>query len=87
MLFRSGQGDISGDSNTIRANGVSYAAGTVDQGSGNYANATQYWGRRGGATVPLNGREYATILRFGPMSDSERNQAERWVAQRMGVTI
>mgnify|MGYP000317171969 CR=1 FL=1 len=53
----------------------------------NYVNATEYWGRRAGSTLPFNGREYATILRFGPMSDGERNQAERWVAQRMGVTI
>lgn len=80
-------GDIGADILTCRVNGTQRATSATDQGTGNYANATTYWGRRGGASAPFNGREYATILRFGPMSDSERNQAERWVAQRMGVTI
>ena len=73
---------------TLRVNGVTPTGSAANSTSaGNFANATMYFGRRGGSTIPAKLREYATIIRFGPMSDSERNQAERWVAQRMGVTI
>lgn len=73
----------------MRANGITRAPSPSGSGpvTGNFGDRTLYIGNRGGGGLPFNGREYATILRFGPMSDSERNQAERWVAQRMGVTI
>lgn len=82
-----GVGDIANDTSALRIGGAQVATAATDQGTGTYANATTYFGRRGASLLPFNGREYAIIERFGPMSDSERNQAERWVAQRMGVTI
>ena len=82
-----GVGDIANDTSALRIGGAQVATAATDQGTGTYANATTYFGRRGASSLPFNGREYAIIERFGPMSDSERNQAERWVAQRMGVTI
>lgn len=60
-----GLGDISGDRSTLRINGVQAAQNTADQGTGNYLAYPLYIGRRGGTTLPFNGRLYSLIVRFG----------------------
>jgi hypothetical protein len=59
-----GLGDISGDTATIRINGVQADQDTADQGTGNYSTQALYIGRRNNASLPFNGRLYAFIVRF-----------------------
>lgn len=79
--------DIAGDLNRIRRNGVAGADATGDQGTGNYGSHTLYMGRRGGASVPFNGRIYAWIIIGRALTASELAQAEAWVASKTGVTL
>jgi hypothetical protein len=84
----SGTGDISGDTAIIRVNGVVSDTDTGDQGTGNYANAALYIGRRGGSTLPFNGILYTLIIRgatttTGTIADFERNL----LARRAGVVL
>ena len=63
-----GLGDISGDTSTLRLNGVQAAQNIGDQGTGNYNPAgtyTLYSGGRAGTSLFFNGRSYATL---GPIS-------------------
>lgn len=50
-----GQGKISTDTGTLRRNGTQIASAVADQGTGNFANAIVYIGRRGGTSLPFNG--------------------------------
>ena len=78
--------DIAGDSTIIRRNGTAFAAGTVDQGTGNYGNYPLYLGRRGGTTAPYDGRLYGLILRFGAnLSADTIVQTENWLNARTGA--
>jgi hypothetical protein len=61
----SSTGDIAGDLNTIRRNGVAGTNSTANQGTGNYLAYPLYIGRRGGTTLPFNGHIYSLIVRFG----------------------
>lgn len=60
-----GTADISGDRATLRINGVQAAQNTADQGTSNFLAYPLYIGRRGGTTLPFNGRLYSLIVRFG----------------------
>jgi hypothetical protein len=83
-----GIGDIAGDVATIRVNGTVAASTTTDQGTGNYLAYPLYIGRRGGSSLPLNGRIYSLILRFGAnLSASTILQTETWVGGKTGVVI
>lgn len=81
------QGNIAADVSTLRINGVAAASSSTDQGAGNYGNATVFFGARNGIASFFNGREYSNVMRFGGMTDTERDRLERWTAQRMGVSI
>ena len=81
-----GLGDISGDLVTLRANGEQVAQATTDQGTGNYSNAIVYIGRRGGTTLPFNGRLYGLVVRVGPNLDAATIAAtESWMNTRTGA--
>jgi hypothetical protein len=82
-----GIGDIAGDIDTLRVNGVVAAATTTDQGTGNYGNHVFYIGRRGGSSLPFNGRIYSLIVRGAATTASQIAQAERYIARRMGVSL
>ena len=83
-----GIGDIATDTAVLRVNGVQAASSTSDQGTGNYLAYPLYIGRRGGTTLPLNGRIYSLIVRFGAnLSASTISQTEVWVGGKTGVTI
>ena len=80
--------DISGPSATFRVDGVQRARTTSSQGTGNYIASPLYIGRRGGTTLPFNGRIYSLIVRFGPNLDAQRiRQVERYVAEKTGVSV
>jgi hypothetical protein len=67
-------------------NGVAVTSAT-DQGTGNFGNYPLYFGRRGGSTLPFNGREYQTIIRGAASSALQITQAERFVGNKMGITL
>lgn len=68
---------IGGDSLGLRVNGSQVAQFTANQGSGNYLAYPLYIGRRGGTTLPFNGRLYSLIVRFGsnlPIATIEKTE-------------
>ncbi|MCJ7824969.1 MAG: LamG domain-containing protein, partial [Anaerolineales bacterium] len=81
-----GLGDISGDLATLRINGTQAAQSTADQGTGNFLAYPLYIGRRGGTTLPFNGRLYPMIVRFGPTLTTEQiEQTETYVNSKTGA--
>lgn len=80
--------DISGDSATLRVNGAEAASSTADQGTGNYLTYLHYIGRRGGTTLPYNGRIYGLVVRYGPnLSTAQIESLEDWTASKTGIVI
>jgi hypothetical protein len=83
-----GIGDIAADTAILRANGAVASTSAVDQGTGNYLAYPLYIGRRAGSTLPLNGRIYSMIVRFGAnLSASTILQTETWVGDKTGINI
>jgi len=72
------QGDISGDIARLRANGTVAQTSTADQGTGNYGNYPLYIGRRGGTTLPFNGRIYQLIVRGAESNAGQIAAGEAW---------
>lgn len=91
----SGSFDIAGASRATeifpRINGAAASLsgfGAADAGTGNFLAYPLYIGRRGGTSLPFNGRLYGLITRFGAnLTADQISQAERWMAQRTGVTL
>ena len=77
-----GLGDISGDRNTFRINGTQVGQVTTDQGTGNYGNYPLFIGRRGGTTLPFNGRDYGIIIVGKAASASEITDTELWLSDK-----
>ena len=82
-----GLGDISGDSTIIRKDGVEITETTTDQGTGNFGSYPLYFGRRGGSSLPFNGREYQTVIRSRLLSTAELSSLETFIAAKTGVTL
>ena len=80
-----GQGDISGDSVTIRVNGTAGSPGTADQGTGNYGNLAFNIGARGGSSVFFNGRLTSLIVRGAASSAAEIAATEAYINARTGA--
>ena len=80
-------GDISGDVNRMRIDGVQVAETLTDQGTGNYGNFVLNFGRRNNTSFPFNGREYQTVMRSRLLSAPERADLEAYVAAKTGVTL
>lgn len=78
-------GDISGDIVTLRINGTQVAQSTADQGTGNYANAVLYIGRRGGSSLPFNGRLYSLIIRGAQSTNAQIASTEIYVNSKTGA--
>ena len=79
--------DISGASLTTRVNSASVATNTNTTGSGNFANAAIYFGRRNNASLPFNGIEFGTIIRGAQSTDSQIRDFEKYLARKAGITI
>ena len=77
-----GIGNISGDSAILRINGTQAASSTVDQGSGNFGNYPLYLFRRGGTTLPFNGRFYSLIVRGAASTTAQIEATEAYVNSR-----
>jgi hypothetical protein len=79
-------GDIAGDNATLRINGTQAAETLTDQGTGNYLAYPLYIGRRGGSSLPFNGRIYSLIVRFGAnLTDGQITSTESWVNSKTGA--
>lgn len=72
---------------TLRSNGVQVSTTSASQGTGNYISHPLYTGRRGNATAPFNGREFAMLVINRLLTANELASLERWMGQRAGVTI
>ena len=77
-------GNLSADSQTIRTNGTA-VTGTPDMGTGNFGNYPLYIGRRGGATLPLNGRLYSLAVLGRTATAAEISAMEAWVNGKTGA--
>lgn len=61
--------------------------GGASGGTGNFANAALYFGKRGGASLPFLGLDYGGVIR-GALTTTELTSLERWVSARTpGTTI
>lgn len=81
-----GIADIGADTNIIRINGTQVDSDSGDQGTGNFTAAAVYVGRRGGTSLPFNGRVYSLICRFGPnLTADQITQTEAWVNGKTGA--
>jgi hypothetical protein len=81
-----GLGDISGDRQTLRVNGMQVAQDTSDQGTGNYLAYPIYIGRRAGTSLPFNGQIYGVIVRFGANLDAGTiTSTENWINGKTGA--
>jgi len=82
----SGQAKISTDDHRLRVNGTETSLST-DQGAGNFGSYPLYFGRRGGSSLPFNGREYQTVIRSRLLSTAELSSLETFIAAKTGVTL
>ena len=83
-----GVGDISGDRATLRINGTQVAQNTADQGTGSYGNYPLYLGRRGGASLPFNGRDYGILITGKLANATAIATTEMWLANKTpGVNL
>jgi hypothetical protein len=81
-----GLSDIAAPSVILRINGTQSAINTSSQGAGNYDTHPHFIGRRGGTSLPFNGRLYQLITRFGAnLSADQIAAAEAFVNQRTGA--
>ena len=82
-----GVGNIAGDSAILRINGVEIQNLALDQGTGNYANAVLYFGRRGGTSIPYNGLDFGMVICGKTLTSTQVSQTERYIAQRTGISL
>lgn len=80
-------GEISTNTCELLVNGGSKQSTSISQGTGNYGNYPLYIGRRGGTTLPFNGRIYGLIGIGRLTTDSETMGLEKELAKRVGVTL
>ena len=81
-----GISDISAPSAALKLNGTQVATSTATQGTGNYLAYPLYIGRRGGTTLPFNGRIYSLIVRFGAnLTNGQITSTESWVNGETGA--
>lgn len=78
--------DIPADSLVARVNGSQVAQSANDQGTGNYLTYTHYIGRRGGTSLPFNGRVYQMVMRYGAnLTAGQITQTETFVNSKTGA--
>lgn len=82
-----GLGDIGNDTSVLRVDGVQAGSSSTDQGTGNYGNYPVYLGRRGGTTLPFNGRDYGLTVLGRLPTDAELARVEAYYAKASGVTL
>jgi hypothetical protein len=82
----SGIGETATNTAILRVNSNQVASSATVQGSGNYNANILYIGRRGGTTLPFNGRIYSLITRFGAnLTTGQITSTETWVNGETGA--
>lgn len=82
-----GVGRVSLDVCLLRSDGVEGAQSPSDQGTGNYGNYPLYIGRRGGTSLPFNGRLYGLAICGGMDDIYKLKKIEQYLAKKTGVII
>jgi hypothetical protein len=82
-----GSADISNDLNVLRVLGTQAATAASDQGTGAYQNAPLYLFRRGGTTLPFNGRCYGLIVRGAASNATQITSGESFLKEKMKVVF
>jgi hypothetical protein len=78
--------DIAGSSGKLRLNASDAAAFSGSLGTGNFLAYPLYIGRRGGVSLPFNGRIYSLITRFGAnLTTGQITSTESWVNSKTGA--
>jgi hypothetical protein len=77
--------EISTDVAIIRVNGTQAISSATDQGTGNFGNYPLYIGRRGGSSLPYNGRLYSLIVRGAQSTTAQIASTEAWVDGKTGA--
>lgn len=77
--------DIAAPLLVLRVNGADVGSSIATQGTGTYGNHAMFIGRRGGATLPFNGRLYGLILLGAATTATLIEQTETWLNQRTGA--
>lgn len=72
---------------SARANGVALTPSGTDAGTGPFANAQMYFGRRGGASLPYNGLDFGGVCIGKSLTATQLANVEKWVSLRTGVTL
>jgi hypothetical protein len=81
-----GIGEIAANTAVLRVNSSQVASSATVQGSGNYNANPLYIGRRGGSSLPFNGRLYSLIVRFGAnLTTGQITATESWVNSKTGA--
>jgi hypothetical protein len=78
-------GDISADVTLLRLNGVAAATNSDNQGTGNYANAALFIGRRNNTSLQYNGRLYSAIILGRAATTAELTATEQWINGKTGA--
>lgn len=73
----------------FRKNGsaASVTRPTNTNNSNNFGNRALYIGRRGGSTLPFDGRMFGLIIAGKVSSSEEISNMEKWLAAKSGVTL
>lgn len=76
---------ISGDSATLRVNGVTAATKSADQGTGNFGSYPIYIGYRAGTSLFFNGNLYSLVIRGALSNASQITAAESYTNSKTGA--
>lgn len=68
-----------------RLNGAHYAYASRDSGGGNFGVYPIYLGRRGGTSLPFNGRLYSLLIRGAATPDATITKVERYLNQNARI--
>lgn len=81
-----GLASVAAPSVQLRRNGSVVETNTASQGTGGYNAGALYIGRRGGTSLPLNGRIYGLVVRFGAaLTGTQVSDAEAWMNGKTGA--
>jgi len=79
--------DIAGSLTALRINGVANGTnGTSSKGTGNFGNHPMFIGRRGGSSVPFNGRLFGIVVRGADATTPQLLQTEKLLAKNTSET-
>lgn len=79
------QSDIAAPALSLRVNTSPGGVGSGSHGTGNYGNYPLYIGRRGGASVPFNGRIYSLIIRGAASTAQQVTDTENYINSKTGA--